>query len=106
MVSGHGSTYHRICNAVLCMDYFSGLMEKVNISSFSNVILYAYVCGCCMQCRGLQGSGLPWKLVPAPAGSLLSQGLWGFCRGFPGCVGEKALPEACAVPRTYVYRRI
>lgn len=56
--------------------------------------------------RGLQGSGLAWGLVPAPVGPLLSQGLWGVCRGFPGHAGEKGLTEVCAATDPYVYKHI
>lgn len=58
---------------------------------------------CAGAVHGAGGSGLLW--VPAPAGSLLSQGLCrGVCRGFLGCMGERALLEVCAATDTYVYQ--
>lgn len=70
-----------------------------------------------LAAQGARGSGLAWELVPAPARSLLSQGLWGLCRGFLGhsavtralggsaCAGEGPARGACCA-RHVVYEHM
>lgn len=54
-----------------------------------------------MCTRVLGGSGLPRGLVPAPAGSLLSPGLWGALQRLSGVP-----PGVCAATDTCVSKQM
>lgn len=71
------------------MDYSSGSLGNGHKSTFGNVTPLS------QRCSG--GAGLPWGLVPAPAGPLLAPGLWGGCRG---TLGVWAATDTCVCPST------
>lgn len=83
------------------MDYSSGLMEEVHITSLGEVTLYTAVCAL----SAAQGSGAAGWLGPALRGPHCHRAL-GVYTGFPGPVGEKALPEACAAAGAHVYEHL
>lgn len=87
------------------MDYSSGLVEKVNITSFCNSIhICARVLYAAQGALGERaGFGSSCHLLRGPC---CHKGFGGSAEAFWGMRGEKALPELRAATDTYVYKHI